>query len=235
MEDLTAYHDRLIGLVQGEIDRLGCSRAEMAEHLELSPTALYKWLNRKIEGELSSGAIAALAEYFKCDRGALQEYLRIGKWPEIKNSPTMDDRVGELEATVKRLSAQLESLSILENDWSMPNLARAMQDAVTNMGLDWRDDSTLRQMYETFTRPKEEGGMGYRTPSKMPLRRLRQILFGISEAIEGEDPIIAHMMCKYTGDQSWTLDYVRGLSEGSIHYQSELNQNGTDMTKSANQ
>ena len=226
MEDLTAYHDRLIELVQGEVDRLGCSRAEMAEHLELSPTALYKWLNRKIEGELSPGAIAALAEYFKCDRGALQEYLRTGKWPKVTNSPTLEDRVRELEATIKKLSEQSQAYKVLLAERSMPALSRTIQDAIWAKGLDWRDHSTIESLYKLFSTSTDSGGLGYRKAPEMKLQRLRDIVFGVVETTEPEDAVIAYLMTAFTGDEKWTTDYAQGLSEGSIPYQSLWTKNG---------
>ena len=225
MSDYAAYHDRLINLVQDEIARLGYSRAEFAATLEYSPQAVSNWLNRKLQGELSPGAIAALAEYFKCDRAALQDYLRTGEWPEVRSSPTLEDRVEELEATVKKLARQSAEYTILSADWSMPPLAMAMQDAINAKGLDWRNDATIRDLHGILTKPESEGGCGHRK-QRITLHRLRCILFGVSDSTDGEDPIVAHAMWKFTDDRLWTPEYVRGLAEGTIDYQAKPQSNG---------
>lgn len=229
------YLNRLQEILSTEADKLPGGYSALAQHLRVTPQAVSKWLNGNFKEEISSGAAGAIAQYIGRDYESLQSYLRTGEWlPEEPQGPTAQEQIDALQQSLDDVKHQLEQLKkfpavfrndIAGKDFSMPNLSRAMQDALIDLGEDWREDETIRRLHGTFTRPKDEQGLGCRTPL-MSVARLRAILFGQIEADEVDDPSLSQMMKAYTGDDFWSIFNVAALAEGRIIYTPPSQRNG---------
>ncbi|NEQ45650.1 MAG: helix-turn-helix transcriptional regulator [Leptolyngbya sp. SIOISBB] len=203
--------------------------SRLASALGVSRTTISDWRNRPLKTEISLESLSAMAKMEGRSVGELQSWLRTGEWLKTTKSPTLEDRVQELEAAIAELLEQSKTSRVIQPDWSMPALSRAIQDAIWVAGMDWRDHSTISTLHQLFTTPIDQGGMGYRKAPEMSQQRLRDIVFGIVETTEPEDAAIAYLIATFTGDDKWTTDYAQGLSEGSISYQSPWKKNGKSI------
>lgn len=220
MSDLAKYHETLRELVLAEMHKHGYSRPQFAEMLGFTDAALGKWVNKTLKGELSSGAIAALAEYLKCDRAALQEYLHTGKWPDVRKALTLEDRLAALESLVNKLARRPSQFAGPPSLYSagpsrerlqeMTVLGMEMQNALTAMNVDWRCLSTIQAMHAFTELPQSQGGLN--AEPDILISRFQEILWGQSLPNGDELPEVRMIMYCYTGDhERWTWDYVKAL------------------------
>lgn len=216
------YHDRLIELVRSEIKRLGCSQAEFAETLGLGRAVINAWLNRKVEGEISDGSLAALADYLNKDRAALKSYLQIGEWvaPEPSDLEKLSDRVAQLEAQLRVLSRPVAAETPADyitgrEPIKLIPLGSAMQTAIREMGRDPLSSDVLWSLHGLITRPVEAGGLDVPSSSKFTVGWLQRILLGLVRPKPQQIATVAAIMRVYTGDAKWTPDYVAALLNGN--------------------